>query len=209
MAVIRPGKPSIEAFLGEEESEDTPGTEVTRIIPPAFEQLNPQGIMRQLWKYVGYLDPKQSRILLNNQLVNTFAREYLSGVSVDVAVNGSAMPLVFSFSKRALRKDFSDERFDDRNQNLQHIVYTHSGLFVKYGSNPFDPRTIYGQLFDDLIKNGLDFWIQLPRNVGLISGRYDIDSSHANQMLDASYDAFRSLVLDSILGDEQILYHES
>ncbi|MBI4472192.1 MAG: ATP-binding protein [Acidobacteria bacterium] len=207
--IVRKRDHNIEALLSDHEADMQEGTEVTLYIPRGVKNMDRTSIRRQLTKYVGYVDPQRAEITLDGAPVNTLCAEYLTGLPGDVKVNDESKALVFSFSKRALHADFHDERFDERNKNLQHIVYTQSGLLIKYGSNPFEVETIHQVLFNDLIATGLDFWIQLPEGLGLTIGRNDVVPEHSNELLEASYEAFWSLFIESIITDQQILYHPS
>lgn len=207
--ILKRREHDVEALLSNHDADMQDGTEVMLCIPRGVKNMDRASIQRQLSKYVGYVDPLRAEITLDGTPINTLPAEYLTGLPGDVTINGEAKPLIFSFSKRALRAAFRDERFDERNKNLQHVVYTQSGLFVKYGCNPFAQGTIHHSLFSDLIQTGLDFWIQLPEGVGLTIGRNDLLPEYSNEVLEASYEAFRSLFLESIITDDEILYHPS
>lgn len=193
------------------------GTEVTAYIPKTEDKnetgfnVDKESILEYLHKFIGYVDPDSAEISFDDRVINTLSDSYPGGsrLSFNIEIDKKRSPLVFSFSKRELRGEFSDVRFKDRNKNLSQVVYTQSGLFIKYGPNPFHESTIHYHFFDNLIKIGIDFWVQTPRSAGLTKGRTDFTADHYNHILDSMYPAFQNLFLDSIVGDEEVLYHKS
>jgi hypothetical protein len=207
--LIQKREHDIEALVSEPEADMGHGTEVTIYIPDTEKGLDRKNIKEQFAKYVGYVNVTEAEIFLDGAQVNTLASEYLRGEPAEIIIKGEKKQLIFSFSKRTINADYSDKRFDERNKNLQQIVYTQSGLFLKYGSNPFDNGTIHAELLTHSLKLGLDFWIEIPETAGLMATRNDFLPEHAPSVLEASYQAFKSLFLESIITDEAILYHPS
>ena len=216
--IVHESDRTLQALLHEQDGpcagDASAGTTVTLYIPETQANFDEKSVWKNLCKYVGYVDKREAEIWFNGELINNLSEEYLTGNAADVKIDNRTEKLRMSFSKRVLggnfkEERFDDERFDDRNRNLNQIVYTQAGLWIEYGSNPLDHQTIQGQLFADLTRMGLDFWIQLPRNVRLTAGRNHMVPEHANEVLEATYTAFRSLFLESIVTDDQILYHVS
>lgn len=207
--LIQEREHDIEALVSEHEADMDHGTQVTLYIPHTEKGLDRKNIKEQFAKYAGYVKVNEAEIFLDGAQVNTLASEYLNGKPAEIIIKGEKKELIFSFSKRAITADYSDQRFEERNKNLQQIVYTQSGLFLKYGSNPFAKGAIHAELLTHSLSMGLDFWIEIPATTGLMATRNDFLSEHAPNVLEASYEAFKSLFLESIITDEAILYHPS
>lgn len=198
----------LEALLSQDEAQMDAGTEVTLYLPPSA-GFDRETILRQLYKFVGYVDPNLAEIFLDGERVNTLSAEYQHSLPENLTIAGAASPLVFSFSTRALAGPSRDSRFAERDMNLKNVVYTQAGLFMMYAPNPFDPRALDHRFFEDLTAMGLDFWVQVPAKAGLTISRNKFVSEHEPEILDAQYAAFRNLLLDSIVMDDRIMYGSS
>jgi len=185
------------------------GTEVTAFIKK--DKTDDSEISKYLYQYLGYVDDKtEGRILFKGKVINTLRDAYPFKVSAGpVKIDGIGQDLTFGASKRAVKGDFSDQRFLHRDKNLDKIVFTQKGLFVKYDGCPFGPETQHYKLMMALQNLGMDFWVDLPLNVTLTKGRNSIIADHELPVLQASYNAFESIFLDSLLMDDELLYHPS
>jgi anti-sigma regulatory factor (Ser/Thr protein kinase) len=203
----------IEAFVCKEDDPDSEkGTEVVMYIPKFKQQekIDAQLIKKHLYKFIGYVDPKHAEVIINDEIINNLNEKYTSSQQQNVKIKSDENPLIFSLSKRRLKNQTSAESgFEDRDKNLGNIVYTQKGLFVKYGSNPFDPETNHYAIFEAAVSQGLDFWVELPGNVGLVKSRNEIMSDHSNDVLKATYSSFWELFKKAMYPDEEILYHSS
>ncbi|MDP2907593.1 MAG: hypothetical protein Q8O03_06640 [Nanoarchaeota archaeon] len=183
------------------------GTEVIAHIPGTC--ANEEGIRNFLFRYLGMVDNDRAQIVLGKELVNSVRDEYNLAVPVGVSIEGKEMPLILGASKRKLKYFKDDARFVHRDLNLEKILFTQDGLFVKYDSVPFDHESIHEKLMRDMAFMGLDFWVDLPEHVTLTKGRNNIIADHGVAVLDGMYHAFENLFLDVLLTDNELLYHPS
>lgn len=183
------------------------GTEVEAHIPKS--ETNLDDIKSYLYQYLGRVNPMDGLITLNGEMINFMRATYQLANPAHVKINGETENLVMGFSKREIDNGTEDPRFKLRNRNLDKIIFTQRGLFIKYDSNPFHTESIHANLLSNLSSMGLDFWIEVPENVTLTKGRNNIIADHHPAVLDASYQAFENLFLDSILTDNHILNHSS
>jgi len=183
------------------------GTEVTAFIPK--EKTNVQNIKDFLFQYLGMVNRRQAQITLNGKDINKLRESYQVGIPIPIIMKDKMGNLQVGVSKREIKGCFSDPRFKHRNQNLDKILYTQNGLFIKYDSHPFDEKSVHGQLSHDLMGIGLDLWTEIPDFITLTKGRNNIIANDWPKILDAMYQGFESMFLDVLLNDEEMLYHPS
>ncbi len=184
------------------------GTEVTAFI--SSKDFSSREFFAHLHQYLGLVDENVAKIMLgeDKNLVNSIRKSYESYAQVDVKLKDVVKPLTMGFSKDVML-GVSDERNTHRVKNLDKLLYTQRGLFVKYDNNPFNSKTLHYKLLEDLIKMDIDFWIDIPSNLGLTKGRNDLIADHKGALLKGAYTAFENLFVDSLLSDETLLYHPS
>ncbi|MDP2908586.1 MAG: hypothetical protein Q8N77_02155 [Nanoarchaeota archaeon] len=204
MATIHPGS---ENGFSKGHDKKHHGTEVLAYIPSSV--TSEENIEDFLFQYLGMTDLSYAQISLGKELINSLRGEYQTAAPVKVTISGQERPLTIGVSKRKLKTFSSDKRFKYRDWNLEKIIYTQEGFFIKYDSVPFESVTVHSKLMQELMRAGLDFWIDVPDNVTLTKGRNNIISNHGTAVLDGSYKAFESLFLDVILNDQELLYHPS
>ncbi len=195
-----------DAGFSEDLNKEPHGTEVIAYIPET--KTNEMDIRNFLFQYLGMVDKNCAQIILGKELVNSVRGEYSSEVAVPVNIEGKETPLILGASKRKL-KCGEDSRFKHRDLNLEKILYTQNGLFVKYDSVPFESNSVHEKLMRDLAFMGLDFWVDVPAHATLTKGRNNIIAEHGMPVLDGMYQAFENLFLDVLLADEELLYHPS
>ncbi|MBI1969576.1 ATP-binding protein, partial [Candidatus Woesearchaeota archaeon] len=183
------------------------GTEVTVYIPE--QTTSPEDIRDFLFQYLGMVDSRNGQIFLGAAMINSAREAYRQASPIPVSIEREKKPLTMGVSKRGLSGDLNDPRFRHRNKNLEKILYTQRGLFVKYDTHPFHEETIHAQLIADLQKMGLDFWVEVPEHATLTKGRNSVIGDHRNPVLEGMYRAFEDLFLNVLLSDEQVVYHSS
>ncbi|MBM3199962.1 hypothetical protein FJZ53_03405 [Candidatus Woesearchaeota archaeon] len=184
------------------------GTEVTAYISETG--TNEENIRNFLFQYLGMVDKQNAQIGLGKELVNSVKDEYGLSVSTPVIIEGKSMPLTLGVSKRKMDySKFDDTRFKHRDLNLEKIVYTQNGLFIKYDGPHFEDGSVHEKLIRDLSFMGLDFWVDVPQHATLTKGRNNIIADHGMSVLDGMYQAFENLFLDVLLTDNELLYHPS
>ncbi|MDP2907888.1 MAG: hypothetical protein Q8O03_08165 [Nanoarchaeota archaeon] len=195
-----------DAGFSEDLNKELHGTEVIAYIPET--KTNEMDIRNFLFQYLCMVDKNCAQIILGKELVNSVRGEYGSEVAVPVNIEGKEMPLILGASKRKLKNN-DDNRFKHRDLNLEKILYTQNGLFVKYDHVPFESNSVHEKLMRDLALLGLDFWVDVPVHTTLTKGRNNIIAEHSMPVLDGMYQAFENLFLDVLLADEELLYHPS
>jgi hypothetical protein len=184
------------------------GTEVTAYIPSNATSL--ELIREHLHKYVGMVENSNGKITCNGVPINNIRGMYTTTVPIPVCIDHSELPLTMGVSKRLLQgRSYGDSRFADRNRNLEKILMTQRGLFIKYEDNQFDGRTFHCKFLNSMMQMGLDFWVEVPEHVTLTKGRNNIIADHNPAVLEAMYVAFENLFTDVLLCDEEILNHHS
>lgn len=183
------------------------GTEIAAYIPD--NSTSKRDLKNFLFQHLGMVEDKRAEIIYENNVVNAVRDSYDEGAPVQVKTKGKTRPLVMGVSNRELDGDLSNPNFKHRNKNLEKILFTQRGLFVKYGSVPFDNGTIHSQLINDLMAKGMDFWVDIPEHITLTKGRNNIIADHGPAVLDGMYKAFESVFLDVLLNDESIIMHQS
>jgi hypothetical protein len=168
-----------------------------------------EAIKNFLYQYLGFVDQKNGIITLNGDVVNFLRDGYSIPAVVPVSINGVKDKLAMSFSDRELDNFLQDSRFVFRNNNLDKIVLTQRGLFIKYDSNPFHSNSIHNKVFRELTGLGIDFWIEIPEHATLTKGRNSIIADNQAPVLEATYKAFEDLFVDSILPNQRIMSHSS
>ncbi len=192
---------------GFEERNNLAGTEVCAFIPA--KAMDEEVIKEFIYRYLGMVDVSKGKILFNGELINSLRESYKQSNPVQLSVEGEEKPIIMGFSKRAFHGELVDPRFKHRDHNLDNIVFTQRGLFVKYDSAGFDDNSVHAKLLRDLGQVGLDFWVELPENITLTKRRNDVIADHAPIVLKGVYDSFENLFLDNLLSDEEILNHPS
>ncbi len=183
------------------------GTEVRAFVRQ--EDTSAEKVRDALYQYVGMVRESQGKIFLGEEHINLLADEYQEGPPANIAVNGQTELMRLAVSKRVMHGNTNDPRFKHRDQNLDKIVFTQRGLFVKYESLPFKEGGIQAALAKDIMRMGLDFWVDLPMNVTLTKGRNDIISDHQPLVLEGLYRGFEDLFLDVLLEDHELMQAQS
>jgi len=196
---------SPELNLGDNSS----GTEVTAFIPK--DKFTREEVEDSLYQYLGMVDLNDALIKFGPEFINSVSTTYNSASPVDIFLDKKwrATKLRMGVSKRGLYDNLNDPRFKIRNQNLEKILFTQKGHFIKYDSPQFGAGTVHSKLMGDMMGMGLDFWVEVPREVTLTKGRNNIIADHEPAVIEGMYKSFENLFLDVILTDERILYRDS
>ncbi|MFH1916894.1 MAG: hypothetical protein ABIJ21_06560 [Nanoarchaeota archaeon] len=183
------------------------GTEVTAFIPT--HKTSRQQIKDALYQHLGMVDEAAADITFDDDQINTLRSTYSKSSPVLITLDDVTKLMTLGVSKRELAGRFTDPRFKYRNQNLNKILFTQRGLFIKYDNADFSDQSIHRTLLNSLTDIGLDFWVDVPDHVTLTKGRNNIIADHSPAVLDGIYAGFEELFLDVILADEEIVYHSS
>ncbi|MFH1400276.1 MAG: hypothetical protein ABIH41_02045, partial [Nanoarchaeota archaeon] len=198
---------SSNGFQPDNHEESDHGTEVTAYIPG--DKTTPDQIRNHLYRHLGMVPPQRGQIIYRDEVINTLRDTYQTAEPTAVQIGKKQDTLIMGFSKREMDGNFSDTRFLLRNQQLDKILHTQRGLFIKYESAEFDEETIHHKLIADLMSMGLDFWVEAPASVTLTKGRNNYTADYQPTVLEATYHAFETLYLETILNDDEIIYHPS
>ena len=181
------------------------GTEVCAFIPPGV--TSKKQIKDFLYQHLGMVPQANARIFLGPEQINSARQDYITAVPTYVKIDDQVSPLTMGISKRQAFGNSEDPRFAHRNKNLEKILLTQRGLFIKYDNIPFREDTIHAEIAQDLVSMGMDLWIDVPDDVTLTKGRNNIISSDWPAVLEGAYKGFEHLFLDVVLNDRELLEH--
>ncbi|MBW3015961.1 DUF1090 domain-containing protein [Candidatus Woesearchaeota archaeon] len=189
-------------------SRDEHGTEVTAFIPSNLSSF--ESIREHLYKYLGWMDSWDVKLILKHGdsavQINSISEEYKYVAEKSMKIGNETGKLRFAVSKRNL-KGTSDERYWFRDNNLDKIVFTQHGQFIRYEDCQFQEETIHKKLFDSLKTTGLDFWVDVPGFITQTKGRNNIIADHKPAVIEAMYEPFEKLFIDHLVNDPSVLYH--
>ena len=181
------------------------GTQVDAFIQKGV--ISREGVRKHLFQYLGMLSDDAGTIFLDSEIINSMRVFYDTANPATVTIDGRVAPLTMGVSKRAVRQLRNDDRFALRDKQLDKIIFTQRGLFVHYENAKFDERSMHARLLSDLLRMGMDFWVEYPQHATLTKGRNNIIGDHRVAVLQGMYEAFENLFIDVILSDDDILYH--
>jgi len=182
------------------------GTEIIGHIP---EDSTSDILIRDfLYQYLGLVNPSKANIFYGKENINSIRELYEGSMGADLNIGNTSRTLKFLVSKNAI-KNIKDNRFKHRYSQLNNLMYTQAGLFVKYDSASFKDKTIHAEMLDSLMGNGLDFIVEIPDNVTLTKGRNSIIADHEAPLLDSMYRGFESIILDTLLTDDEMMTESS
>lgn len=184
------------------------GTEVAAFIPQ--QKLTKSEMLESLYQHLGMVRDSDVVIEGDGAIINNIRRTYKTADPVTVRMcDGKSGVLTMGVSKRAFDANLADPSFKARNQNLEQILYTQRGLFIKYDSNPFRDESIHSVLMDDLLTMGVDFWVEVPNEATLTKGRNNVIADDASGINVGMYLTFENIFLDTVLADDELLYGKS
>jgi len=181
------------------------GTEVTAFIKQGV--TSEEDIKNFMYQYLGMVSESDAQILFNGEKINSVREEYVVGQPIPVSKKNLERPLLMGVSKREIRGEYKDFRFKHRNNNLDKLLLTQRGLFIKYEPLSFHSDSVHSRLANDLIKMGLDLWVDVPDNVTLTKGRNNVVADDWPNVLEGTYKGFENLFLEVILNDKELLDH--
>ena len=198
-----------------EKKDDFSGTEVMAVIPEGKTTI--ETMRDSFFLYLGMISKQDGQLFLETiysqhvrrENINSVRDEYAIATPSVVKIGDSQGHLTMGVSKRLMLAGQSDSRFNIRDKNLEQMLMTQRGLFVKFNKMPFDDKTVHAQIMNSLIQHGFDFWVDIPKNVVLVKGRNNIVPEHEAAILDAMYSSFETLFLDTILNDDEVLHGAS
>ena len=165
------------------------GTEVRLHVPKT--KFNPRDLQSTLRKHMGLVSSSEVNITLNGEKINNLDQQYLLGAEVMIENGDEESPLKLYLSL-------------DREPIYDTFILTQGGLYIKNADNPFESG-LHHDFFRNLSTYGVNFWVDLPNNIGLTKGRNNIVAQDREKVNPALYHALEQAILDVILEDEKLV----
>ncbi len=145
-----------------------------------------------LSKFLGLVPSSEIQILYNGVKVNTADSIYSYSARIGINYKGRKDNLKISYRKKAEEK-------------LKTIKLTQDGLFIADVENPFPKKTLHYDFLNMCLEQGLEFWVDLPKNIGLTKGRKEVVKKDQEIFFMALNRVFETIVLGKILDDEELV----
>lgn len=161
--------------------------EGTRVMVDLDRYVSALSLKETAQQNLGKTDPASARITFDAEPINTDrgAFDQVTTATVD-ATRGSGEAELHV--KEATYPDW--------------IIYTQDGLHINEDISPFE-NELRADIFEDLLKIGYQFWIELPETVGLTKGRDQVVANDTAAVDEATVDAFDAFVLENVLATDE------
>ncbi len=149
-------------------------------------------IIENIEKHLGLVPSESVDIKVNGEKINVLDKNYSSAVAL--AINYKSRKERFRI---AYRKKIGEK--------LKTVKMTQDGLYIGDIENPFEKKTMHYDLMNTLLESGIDFWIDLPKNIGLTKGRKEVVKKDRNIYYTALMRVFESIFYNKILEDNELV----
>ncbi|MDY6766343.1 MAG: ATP-binding protein [Candidatus Nanohaloarchaea archaeon] len=144
--------------------------------------LDQDSVEQALQKHVGFVDPSSATITFNGDQVNTLRTLYEPRGQADIYNRGEQGTVTVYATA-------------DGAAEINEVPVTQDGLYVTSQEQMTGTGSLLADILEDIMRDGYDFRVELPTNVGLTKGRNDIVARDRQEAEEAIVTAFEETVL--------------
>ena len=157
------------------------------------ERIKKHEIESSIIKHLGFIDSTNVDIIYNKRKINNLDTNYSKVSSTSISNQGVE-------SNLDLMVKTTTKSYGSSSINL-----TQDGLFVKKEEVPFNIMAIHYDLMREIMRESREFWVDLPKNIGLTKGRNNIISKDKHLFYEAMFPAFEQYIVEFVLNDKELV----